>query len=382
MTILSKQPFKGIYVLFAMGATLAQMPIWVLKYIFQSGRQHPTWTFRQAFGERFMLAFLHHSAVVQVDGKLTLNPGKEKDRFITIDPAKASYYIGPLTSNDDVKPATIGATWYPSPLSKKADLSTETIVLHMHGGAFVIGDGRAEASGHAAKLLLKHTSATHILKPQYRLSTLPASKTSNPFPAALQDTVTAYVYLVHDLQVPPTNIIISGDSAGGNLAIALTRYLAEYGAQLKLPNPAACWLFSPWISPMLSTSEATVVARPQFHIDYLPLSFINWGTAAYSGLKGYSVLSNPYIEALGTSFETRVPIWANSGEAELLYSDIKKFTDEMGAVEGNRVVLDIEEAAPHDVVLVGNINGFEVAGENTARRAGDWWEGVRKGVSS
>ncbi|KAF2802430.1 alpha/beta-hydrolase [Mytilinidion resinicola] len=380
MTILSKQPFKGIYVLFAMGATLAQMPIWILKYIFQRGRQHPTWTFKQAFGGRLLNAVLHHSTVIQMDGALTLNPGKEKDRFITIAPAQASYYAGPLASNDAVKPATIGATWYPTPPSQTADFSTAIIVLHMHGGAFVIGDGRTEASGFAANLLLQHTGATHILKPQYRLSTLPASATSNPFPAALQDVVTAYLHLVHALRVPAANIIVSGDSAGGNLAIALTRYLAEHGAQLSIPNPAACWLFSPWISPLRS-DEASVVANAHFHVDYLPVSFVNWGIAAYSGLGGLALLSDPYIDALRAPFATPVPVWVNAGEVEVLYFDIKRFADEMGAVAGNRVVLDIEEAAPHDCFLVGKLNGFEGAGERTARRAGVWWEGVRKGGS-
>jgi acetyl esterase/lipase len=377
MPLITKQPFKGIYVLYVIATTVVQMPLWVLKYITSYGRQHPKWSFKQAFAERFTLAFVQTSAAIQIDGALTLEPGKEKDRFITIDPANSSYYAGPLASDDNVKPASIGATWYPSRLPATADMSAETVVLHVHGGAFVIGDGRTEASGFASKMILEHTGATHILMPQYRLSTLPASKTSNPFPAALQDVVTSYLHLINELRVPPANIIMSGDSAGGNLSIQLLRYLVEYGHTLNIPNPAACWLYSPWVSPLKTSEKANILENPHFHIDYIPLNFINWGYAAYSGLKGVDLLSNPYIEALGTPFRTPVPIWANAGAVELLYFDIKKFTDDMRGVEGNNVVFDVEEDAPHDVVLVGNLNGFEAAAARTTSRAGHWWEGVR-----
>jgi len=182
---------------------------------------------------------------------------------------------------------------------------------------------------------------------------------------------------VHELRVPPSNIIVSGDSAGGNLAIQLLRYLAEFGARLDIPNPAAAWLFSPWNSPAGSVDPATLVANPHFAKDYLPLAFIAWGCAAYSGTKGTSLLSDPYIETLGAPFKTLVPIWVNTGAVEVLYFQVKQFADEMQGVEGNRVVFDIEDNAPHDSLLIGNISGFTDAAATTAKRAGEWWEGIK-----
>jgi acetyl esterase/lipase len=152
-------------------------------------------------------------------------------------------YKGPLRSNVDVKPVMIGATWYPEPLTRGSDYSHDKVILHIHGGAFVLSDGRPPESGQFARRLLKHTTATHAIFPQYRLSRLPVSKTSDAFPAALQDSLTSYLYLVNDLKILPKDIVLSGDSAGANLCIALLRYIKDYGTELNIPNPSACLLW-------------------------------------------------------------------------------------------------------------------------------------------
>ena len=133
-----------------------------------------------------------------------------------------------------------------------------------------------------AKKLLKHTPATHVFCPQYRLSTLPVSKTSNPFPAALQDSLTSYLYLLNDLKISPKNIILSGDSAGGNLAIALLRYITDYGSELGLPAPSSALLWSPWTNPA-DTSGSYVHDNRNYATDYISPPFTAWGTSAYAG---------------------------------------------------------------------------------------------------
>lgn len=103
----------------------------------------------------------------------------------------------------------------------------------------VINTGRTADSGFPASVVLKETGVTHVLMPQYRLVCNPGCR----FPAALQDVVTSYHYLTHELGVPANKVIVSGDSAGGNLAIALLRYLAEYGEKVGLEAPKAAWLW-------------------------------------------------------------------------------------------------------------------------------------------
>jgi acetyl esterase/lipase len=309
---------------------------------------------------------------VQVKTPLPLDPGAEKERFIRIKPAKDDKYKGPLRSNSDVEPIEIGATWFPAPLNAGNDRSNSNIkvILHIHGGAFVVGDGRTKASGYMAKKLLKHTGATHILCPQYRLSSLPASKTSNPFPAALQDSLTSYLYLLNELNVSPKDIVISGDSAGGNLCIALLRYLADYGSDLDIPTPSAALLWSPWINPA-DTSGSYVYDNDNYKTDYICPPFTAWGTAAYAGEAGEKVLSHPYISQKNRTFKSEVPIWVNACGAEVLYYDIKEWAGKMEEA-GNDITLDVEKHVPHDALLVGNLAGFDKEATNMAKKAGEW----------
>lgn len=63
------------------------------------------------------------------------------------------------------------------------------------------------------------------------------------FPGPLHDVVSSYFRLVDDLQIPPSNIIVAGDSAGGALCLALMMYLRDND----YPLPGAAMLLSPWV---------------------------------------------------------------------------------------------------------------------------------------
>jgi acetyl esterase/lipase len=370
MPIVTTQPFKGIYVLSAFGFELARLPIFILKYLTSYGRQNPEWTFRQAIAVRLFFSILYHLATLQMKTALPLSAGKESERWITIKPAKDGKYKGPLRSNADVKPEEIGATWYPAPLTGSSDMSNIKVILHIHGGAFVIGDGRSQDSGPFSKRLLKHAGATHIICPQYRLSTLPKSKTSNPFPAGLQDSLTSYLYLINDLKISPKDIILSGDSAGANLAIALLRYISDYGSDLDIPHPSACLLWSPWIDPS-DTSCSFVHDNANYATDYLSPAFTLWGANAYAGLPGLSTLKQPYINNKLKMFKTEVPLWVHAGDAEILYPDDKEWAEKMKN-HGNDVTFVSEKGVPHDIMAVGHMMGFEKEAVNSTKQAGEW----------
>jgi acetyl esterase/lipase len=370
MAIVLSQPFKGLYVLAALGFELARFPIFLAKYLHSYGRQHPAWNFRQAIGVRIFFSLIYHVAMAKAATDLPLTPGKEKERWITYEPAEDQMYKGPLRSNPDVKPAKIGATWYPAPLTQGSDKSNIQVILHIHGGAFVVTNGRTADEGVLAKRLLKHTTATHVLCPQYRNSTLPVSKTSDPFPAALQDSLTSYLYLVNDLQVSPKDIVLSGDSAGGNLCIALLKYLKDYGDELNIPNPSACLVWSPWINPS-DVSGSFVHDNPNYNTDYLSQAFTEWGATAYAGLPGIKVLSQPYINHKLKTFKTDVPLWVNTGDAEVLYFDDVEWSEKMREA-GNDVTLSVAKTAPHDLLILPNAMGFQKEADSCAKQAGEW----------
>ncbi|KAH9876513.1 hypothetical protein J1614_003644 [Plenodomus biglobosus] len=377
MAILAQQPVKGVYLLGALGFELARFPLVVVKNILSFGRAHPEWTLRQSLGVHGASAFIRHAAVVQQTTPLPLEPGAEGDRFVTIKPASDDVYQGPLRSVADVKPVEIGATWYPAPLTAGSDKSNVCVVLHMHGGAYVIGDGRTQATEYTAKTTLKHTPATHVFCPQYRLSTLPASKTSNPFPAALQDFVTAYLYLINQLNISPKNIIVAGDSAGANATISFLRYLSEYGPDLGIPSPSAALLWSPWVDPAESATGSFVYNNDRYATDYLSTPFTSWGCVAYAGLAGLETLKQPYISHKNRTFKTETPLFVNTGGNEVLYYDDVEWAEDMKKA-GNNVTIDVEKTAPHDIIAVGNMIGFDTEAANSAKRAGEWLKEVRK----
>jgi acetyl esterase/lipase len=373
MTLFASQPFKALYVLAALTFEIACLPLHIVKYARSSARPNPEWTFRQALTVRIFYSMVYHLAATQSGPPLPLTPGKEKERWVTIKTAMDSMYKGPLRSNPDVKPVEIGATWYPAPLSRGSDKSNIKVIFHIHGGAFVVGDGRTGDSGPFTKRLLKHTPATHVICPQYRLSRLPISKASDAFPAALQDSVTSYLYLINDLGIAPKDIVLSGDSAGANLAISLLRYIAEYGSELGIPNPGACLLWSPWVNPS-DTSCSYVHDNANYHTDYLSPAFTAWGSLAYAGLPGLTVLSQPYINHKAKMFKTEVPLWVHTGSAELLFFDDKEWAEKMKEA-GNDVTLVIEKNVPHDILLVGDVLGFAKEATDSAKKAGEWIRG-------
>ena len=127
----------------------------------------------------------------------------------------------------------------------------EKVIFSLHGGAY------AKLSAHPDDLLstirhglLEHThTINRLLNLEYRLSRRASGKPVNPFPAALLDAIAGYNYLVNEVGFSPKDIIVLGDSAGGNLALALVRYLVERrtSGDTDVPDvPSALLLLSPW----------------------------------------------------------------------------------------------------------------------------------------
>lgn len=111
------------------------------------------------------------------------------------------------------------------------------VVVHFHGGGYCVGSAR-EALSWAA-----HLSAAAdclVVLPEYRLAP------EHPHPAALEDAraVTAALAAAAGPDLAgPGSIVLSGDSAGGGLALALALSMRDQGLEL----PAGCVLLSPWL---------------------------------------------------------------------------------------------------------------------------------------
>ena len=123
----------------------------------------------------------------------------------------------------------------------------EKVIYHLHGGGFVQFSAHpTDVPAAIPRGLLKSIEPVHrVFAIEYRLSSGELSTAVNPFPAALLDALAGYNYLVN----VPSDIFICGDSAGGDLALALARYLVENqsSSEVKLPPPpAGLILLAPW----------------------------------------------------------------------------------------------------------------------------------------
>jgi monoterpene epsilon-lactone hydrolase len=113
-----------------------------------------------------------------------------------------------------------------------AEASDRRTVVHFHGGGYCVGSARM-ARAWAAHLSAQ--AGCRVMVPEYRLAP------EHPYPAALDDAREVTTALLGD--VAPGSVVLSGDSAGGGLALSLILALRDHGD----PLPAGCILMSPWL---------------------------------------------------------------------------------------------------------------------------------------
>lgn len=120
-------------------------------------------------------------------------------------------------------------------------------LIYLHGGAYTRGSCESHrlVASHLAR-----ASGARVLVIEYRLAP------EHPFPAALEDTLTAYRTLLAS-GLNANQIVISGDSAGGGLAAATLMSLRDQGD----PLPKAAVLLSPWTDLVGSGESVTTKAE-------------------------------------------------------------------------------------------------------------------------
>lgn len=237
----TRQPGTALYIAFFVAFTFLRLPWLLTLYLFPSMRPNSSWTFRQSLCRTLFVYFGKFVATIELKPPPLLQAGSEKGQFVIVQPAKSELYRGILLCDPLIRPGDVGAVWHTKPITRPEQHQPgQRVFFHIHGGAYVLGDGRDPGIKFMSSLLLRYSPGCAIFCPEYRLSSAPGGR----FPAAFQDAVTAYSHLVHGLEIPPQDIVLSGDSAGAHLAIALLRY-ANANPDL-LPEPGALLLWSPW----------------------------------------------------------------------------------------------------------------------------------------
>lgn len=188
----------------------------------------------------------------------------------------------------------------------KAGKTEAPLILYFHGGGWVLG------WYHTHRMLtarLAQAAGMPILAVDYRLAP------EHPFPAALDDCLAAYRWLLAK-GWPPSRILFAGDSAGGNLVVAAMLALRDSGEPL--PAGGAC------ISPMtdqLMTGES-------FHARtdaLLTEEFVAFASAYY--LAGTDPRS-PLVSPLYADLSGLPPLLIHAGGDEILLSDCTRLAEE------------------------------------------------------
>jgi epsilon-lactone hydrolase len=193
----------------------------------------------------------------------------------------------------------------------KADLKTDKVIMQLHGGGYLIG-----FSDWYRRLALKYSKISKgasVLSVDYRIAP------QYTFPAALLDAITAWNWLISQ-GYKPENIIVVGDSAGGNLALALIEKLRDEGYVL----PAAVVCMSPWTD--LATEgvsyEENRYKDPLFGEPTprkgKPIPVRKFNAIAYAGTTN---LHDKYLSPAYGDYSNFPPMLIQVGTYEILESD-------------------------------------------------------------
>lgn len=362
-SLLTRQPGKGLWT-FATLATLPARLVFVLIYnLFPFLRAHPKWTYHQAVGKAVFAMWWNYASTVEFRPAKSLEPGSDGTRFVVMKPASSDIYQGMMASNPAVCPATVGGMWYPRAYDHATDAGKK-IAIHFHGGAYVLGGCRPMEGGFGP-LVLANQLDGFVLQPQYRL----AMDDATCFPAPIQDGLTSYAHLLA-LGVAPSDIVFSGESAGGNLVVAMIRHLVEQKGTLPLPSAVLLW--SPWLD--LANLPRALESQRKVSSDYLSADLLSWGARKYvpSGVSP----KDPYISPLYGAFAIPVPVFLQVGGSEVFQDDIVKFYHQMRELKGNRVELVEIKDAPHDTFGAGAILGFVKEANDAATSASKFVKNV------
>ena len=200
-------------------------------------------------------------------------------------------------------------------------------VLYLHGGGYSFYP-RAYAN-FISMITLVAKSRTFAL--DYRLAP------EHRFPAQLEDALNAYRWLLEN-GADPDSLIVAGDSAGGNLALALL--LAARDS--KLPLPALAIALSP-------PTDFEIDLIGDWEFDWIEKRMLQrWADWFCDGTERW----NPLVSPVRADLSGLPPIYIQAGRAEILYDSIQDFADR-ARQQGADVVLQTWENMNHVFQMFG-----------------------------
>jgi acetyl esterase/lipase len=186
-------------------------------------------------------------------------------------------------------------------------------ILYIHGGGFVSCSPATHRPITAA--LARQTSST-VFSADYRLAP------EVPFPAALDDVIASYEWLVQSTSGSP--IAVAGDSAGGGLALSLAIHARDAG----LPAPACLVAFSAWTD--LAGTGGSVRGNDGRCAMFRPENIPAFASAYLGRASADDARASPVYAAL----HGLPPVLLQVGSTELLLDDSRRVHDRVLATGG------------------------------------------------
>ncbi|HZU70330.1 MAG TPA: alpha/beta hydrolase [Ktedonobacteraceae bacterium] len=202
----------------------------------------------------------------------------------------------------------------------------EHVILYLHGGAFVLGSVNTHRS---LAVDLSRVSHARVLLFDYRLAP------EYPFPAALEDAMCAYRWLLAR-GISHRHVAVAGDSAGGGLTVALLLAARDTG----LPMPAAAICLSPFVDLALAGESIKTKARVDVMVQ---ANLMPYAVEAYLGKADPLT---PLASPLYADLHGLPPLLIQVGTDEVLYDDATRLAERARAA-GVDVTLEVWDGMFH-----------------------------------
>jgi epsilon-lactone hydrolase len=240
--------------------------------------------------------------------KLVSRPRSDdyRQRRRDIDARGLEYGLASDVSVEVTSANGVPAEWTSTP-------QADAVLLYLHGGGFVIGSLYSHRhlvceAGRAARAF--------TLALDYRLAP------EHPFPAAVEDAVAGYRFLLAR-GYTPGRIAIAGDSAGGGLVVSAMIAVRDAG----LPQPACGWCISPWVD--LEALGETMSSKAAADPTVQKAGILDMARLYLNGADPRSPLAAPiYADLAGLA-----PLLIQVGAAETLLDDAIRLAKVAGAVD-------------------------------------------------
>jgi acetyl esterase/lipase len=248
----------------------------------------------------------------------------------------------------DVKSEKVDANGIPAEWVSVPTSDPASVIYYLHGGGYIIGSPNTHREFVSR---LCRAAGSRALVVDYRLAP------ENPFPAAVEDAVAAWRWLLGQ-GVDPKRTVISGDSAGGGLTASALVAIRDAG----LPLPAAAVLISPWTDMEGSGDSMTSKASVD---PIIQKEFLDESAGHYiAGGDPRAPLASPiYADLAGLP-----PLLIHVGECETLLDDSTRLADRARAA-GVDVTLEVWD----EMIHVWHIFGPMLPeGRQATERIGEW----------